>query len=58
MPFIPALLDLLFGVLMRLGAWAIRYLAPEVISMLLYRSTSSYVIMGMSVAFYISTFLA
>ncbi|EDC5874219.1 hypothetical protein GAT78_00050 [Salmonella enterica] len=58
MPVIAVILEVLFGLVVRLGAWAIRYLAPEMISMLLYRSTSSYVIMGLSVAFYISTFLA
>ncbi|EPD4814831.1 hypothetical protein ACSAK4_000912 [Salmonella enterica subsp. enterica serovar Newport] len=58
MPLLAVALDFLFGLLVRVGAWAIRYLAPEVISMLIYRSTSSYVIMGLSVAFYISTFLA
>ncbi|EHI7915420.1 hypothetical protein J9M50_004801 [Salmonella enterica] len=58
MPLLAVALDVLFGLLVRLGAWAIRYLAPEAITMLLYRSTSSYVIMGLSVAFYISTFLA
>ncbi|ECT5249636.1 hypothetical protein ATT74_07685 [Salmonella enterica subsp. enterica serovar Panama] len=58
MPLLAVALDFLFGLLVRLGAWAIRYLAPDMISMLLYRSTSSYAIMGLSVVFYISTFLA
>lgn len=58
MPLLAVALDFLFGILVRLGALAIRYLAPEMISMLLYRSTSSYLIMGLSVVFYISTFLA
>ncbi|EGE5593854.1 hypothetical protein A6C10_000945 [Salmonella enterica subsp. enterica serovar Adelaide] len=58
MALLGVVLDFLFGLLVRLGAWAIRYIAPEMITMFLYRSSSSYVIMGLSVAFYISTFLA
>ncbi|EMW9316577.1 hypothetical protein AAE121_005330, partial [Salmonella enterica] len=58
MPVIGFLIDALFGLFVRLGAWGLRYIVPEVISILLYRSTSSYAIIGVSVFFYISTFLA
>ncbi|EEG5674961.1 hypothetical protein G3G77_004772 [Salmonella enterica] len=50
--------EFLFGMLIRLGAWAIRYLAPEMLSMFLYRSMSQYLIVGLAIAFYISAFLA
>ncbi|EMW9316560.1 hypothetical protein AAE121_005309 [Salmonella enterica] len=58
MPIIGFLIDAFFGLFVRLGAWGLRYIVPEVISILLYRSTSSYAIIGVSVFFYISTFLA
>lgn len=58
MPALAIFVEFLFGLLIRLGAWAIRYLAPDMLSMLLYRSMSQYLIIGLAVAFYISTFLA
>ncbi|HAF6279761.1 TPA: hypothetical protein G9F26_003956 [Salmonella enterica] len=52
------LLEPLLGFLSAAGGWLIRYLAPSMITMLVMRASSHYIVMGLSLAFYLSSFLA
>lgn len=56
MPFLALVVEALWGIFVRIGAWAIRYVAPSAISMLVLRASSSYALMGVTLAFWLSSF--
>lgn len=58
MPALAFLAEALWGILSRLVLWVIRYVAPWLIGFFATKAATGYVLFGISLTFYISSFVA